>query len=368
MSGFPSPPPPATSHPLTPRAGLLLAGILLLAFALRTADIWLKPDIPGVVAAPDEGYSVALARLPWAELVHQTAQDTHPPFYYALLKTWFLLTRDTQESARLLSVLFSTATLFYLFLLTRRLFGLPAAWWALVCAAFAPYQIYWGHLARMHAILPLFVTMIVWHTVLWLEAGRRRDWVLCAIAWVLAVQTNYMALVFGPVWGVAVLVWTGACWRRRLQILPTGLIGLLLLLPWLAVLRSQVESGPMNRPFRQETMSPIYLYYHALFGAMQPWQPPQSGAAYGLFVGFALVFAAGIRAVGRRAGFWVLLLAAPTLPILVAKWRGWTMAERHLLFTLPIFMAYWGAACHAASMRLLALTRRASPPRPPTPD
>ncbi|MDK2970302.1 MAG: hypothetical protein PWP23_57 [Candidatus Sumerlaeota bacterium] len=326
---------------------LLIAVCLLLAlgFGLRTIDIWLKPDIPGVVAAPDEGYSVMLATGTWTELFRQTAADTHPPFYYALLKVWFLAAPGTQASARFLSVLFSTGTLIYVFLLGRRLFGNAAALCALAFAALAPYQIYWGHLARMHAVLPLFVAMIIYHTLAWLEEGRRRDWLLCALGWVLAVQTNYMGLVFGAVWGVAVLAWSAAPWRQRLLLLPAGLVGLVTFLPWLRMVLDQVESGPMNRNFFQETVSPVYLYYHALFGVMHPYQPNQQGIAYVFFLLFAILFVAGIAPVGRRPGLWVLLLLAPTLPIVIAKSQGWTLAERHLLFTLPLFMAYWGACC-----------------------
>ncbi|HEY5695459.1 MAG TPA: hypothetical protein VIQ80_01340, partial [Candidatus Saccharimonadales bacterium] len=36
----------------------------------------------------DEAYSIMLAKQPILNLIHLTSADTHPPFYYLLLKGW----------------------------------------------------------------------------------------------------------------------------------------------------------------------------------------------------------------------------------------------------------------------------------------
>jgi uncharacterized membrane protein len=280
----------------------------------------------------------------WAGLVEETSRDTHPPFYYALLKVWFALTPSTLFSAKVLSVLFSAMTMVVTFFFTRRMFGREAGWVALVTMAVAPYQVFWSHVARMHQLMPLLVIAIIWLGYRWVEERRARDWWLLLVMWVLAVQTNYMAFPFAMVWALAMLVECGRDGRATAWLAVASGVGFVLFVPWLAVLWWQMREGPMNASFFQETVSPIYLYYHALFGTMEPYQPNQSGPLFLLAMGvFVAAFIAAGYKVQRRWSLWILLLLGPTVPIVLAWWREWTLAERHLLFMLPLFNAYWGA-------------------------
>lgn len=325
--------------PLPRRERCFLCALIALAIALRWGDVFVHSY------APDQVFSVGVAQMGWGEMVRTVAGDTHPPFYFALLKVWYLLTPDTLAWAQGLSLLFAVGWLWVTFRLGRDLFSPAAGWVALVCSAFAPYQIFWMHAARNHQLMPLAVGLVILLSYHYLARPGRGLWLGLAGAWALAIQTNYMGLVFGLVWGVAFLVAEPAPWRVKLRLAATTLPGLVSLLPWLAVLARQVDHGPMNATFFQETVSPVYLYYHALFGTMDYYQPNQAGLIFvTLLLLFTLVAVAGHRAVGRRWSYWILLLAMPTVPILLAKRSGWTLAERHLLFCLPPFMAYWGAS------------------------
>lgn len=307
--------------------------------------------------SPDQQWSVDLAAGTWRDLLERTAADTHPPFYYMMLKCWFAVLpgEPTLFGAQLLSVLFSTLAVWLVWEIARDIAGGAAAWAAAVTAGFAPYAVYWGHAARMHPIQPFFVAAIVLASHRFLAGGARRWWLAAAAAWLFAIQLNYMALVFGIVWGAAFLLLGEAPSRRRLLLAAAPLPGLASFAPWLPTLLKQTETGPMNHNFFQETVSPVYLYFHALFGRMEAYQPPMEGVAlYGALIVFTIVCAFGARAIGRRWWFWVLLLAGPTVPIMLAKWRGWTLAERHLLFTLPAFYVYWGAALVDCYHRLRA--------------
>lgn len=320
------------------REALLLAGVLLLAGAVRIADIPFHPF------APDEGYSVALAQDTWARLIERTAEDTHPPFYYMLLKVWYLFTPDTLFWAKVMSVVFSVAALGVMFAFARRFFDGRAAWVALLSASFAPYQVYWSHTARMHLVQPFFIMAIVYLSYAYLSRRSWWTWMLLALAWVGAVQTNYMGLVFGLIWGLAFLADRSSPLRGKLLFFATGLVGLASFLAWLPILLTQVAVGPMNAGFFQETVSPVYLYYHGVFGVMEPYQPNQTGFIFLVkLLLFAVVCVAGYRAAGKRWSYWVFLVLAPTLPIVLARVSGWTLAERHLLFSLPLFLPYWGA-------------------------
>jgi uncharacterized membrane protein len=335
--------------PLSLRERWALAAILLLAAALRLIDLAFH------AYAPDQSYSVDLAKMTWAGLLRETAIDTHPPLYYALLKAWFWLTPDTLPWAQGLSVLFALGTLAVVFRLGRDLFSPAAGWLALACMALAPYQIYWQHSARNHQLQPLAVGLIVWFSYRYLARPAWGLWWALAAAWALALHANYMALIVGLVWGVAFLFAQRAPWSIKTRLALAPLAGLLAFAPWLPVLVHQMRTGPANHNFFQETVSPIYFYYHALFGVMTPYQPNQSGLAFLVLLSiFTLVFAAGMPAVGRRWSYWILLLGLPTVSIAVAKLAGWTLAERHLYYCLPLFFPYWGAGMTEAVHRVRA--------------
>lgn len=323
-----------------PRERWVLLSVLLLAMLVRLIDIQFHPE------SPDDQYSVDLARMSWPELVETTAADTHPPLYYGMLKLWYAATPETMASAQVLSVIFSILTLALLFGFTRERFGRVAAWAALLTASFAPYQIYWHHSPRNHQLLPLGVLAVLWLSDRFLKTPSRREWFALAAAWVLTVQANYMGLVVGLVWGLAFLFARREPWRRRGCLALAPLPALLSFVPWVWIMARQMESGPAVHQFFQEQVSPMLLYFHSVFGTMSRYAQPHASFVFVLELAvFTVVVLAGAKRVGRTAWFWVLLIGLPTVPVLLARHLGWTLANRHLAFCLPLFMAYWGAGC-----------------------
>ena len=315
--------------------GLNAAGILG-GVLLRLLDARIHPF------TPDQGFTLDLARGTWADLVARTAADTHPPLYYAVVKLWYELFPPTLHSAQVLSVIFAAATMALAAAMAWRRFGPLAAAAATLCWAFSPYLIYWNHSTRNHQMLPLAIMAAIWCGWEWMRGGGR-GWLWgVAGGWVLAFQINYMAFPAGAAWGLAILAGEGP-WQRKAACLGASIAGPVSTLWWIEVLARHATAGPGRHHFFQETVSPVYLYFHALFGAQVPYQPNKSGplfwAQMALFAGVCV--SAG-RRVGRAWDAWVLLALLPTLPIVVAKLWGMTLAERHLAFALPWFLVVWG--------------------------
>ncbi|HEX4801442.1 MAG TPA: hypothetical protein VFU91_09730 [Sphingomicrobium sp.] len=83
----------------------LVIGLALLALAVRVVGLGLRP------LWLDEGYSVYAAERTWHDLwTVVPSYETHPPFYYSILKLWSAFFGTSAIPVRSLSVLISVAT------------------------------------------------------------------------------------------------------------------------------------------------------------------------------------------------------------------------------------------------------------------
>ena len=157
--------PNAPSSEVTPvrssiRTGvLLLALFVLLAFALRVLRLDFQP------LWWDEGYSVWFATHPLGQMASLTAQDIHPPLYYALLHGWTGLFGAGPVSLRLLSVLFGVLAVPAIYLAGRRMLSRRAALIAAFLLAISPLHVYYSQEVRMYglvALLSIGVLVAAW--------------------------------------------------------------------------------------------------------------------------------------------------------------------------------------------------------------
>ena len=74
-----------TDHYWKRRSRTLLIALVLAAFALRMYRL-AQPSLSW-----DEGWSIGLSTLSWAEINRITALDVHPPLFYDVFKLWLSL-------------------------------------------------------------------------------------------------------------------------------------------------------------------------------------------------------------------------------------------------------------------------------------
>lgn len=122
---------------------ITLVGGFLRVFLLGAKGMWL-----------DETFSVWLANQSVGDMLQWIIKiDQHPPLYYLLLHGWIALLEDTPYDARLLSVLFSTATIPIVYLIGKRLSGAAVGLAAAMLLAFSPFNIYFAQETRMYTLL-----------------------------------------------------------------------------------------------------------------------------------------------------------------------------------------------------------------------
>ena len=185
-----------------------------------------------------------------------TAQDIHPPLYYALLHGWAALLGTGPTALRLLSVVVGVLTIPLLYLVARRMLSARAALLAAFLLTINPLHVYYSQEVRMYGLVALLSVAILaaaWR-VLEQRAEERRSrgddgevharlrassppspaspllaYILLATA---ALYTQYYA-IFLPIGLTIYAAWR---WRRDLRALLIWLgaqvVVALLYLPW----------------------------------------------------------------------------------------------------------------------------------------
>jgi 4-amino-4-deoxy-L-arabinose transferase-like glycosyltransferase len=240
-------------------------------------------------------------------------REATPPLFFVL--SW-LTSRlgDPLVSARWPSLLLGTATVPLVYLLGRSTVGRPAALLGAALMALSPFAIFYSTEARGYAALLFLTALSTLALVAALGTGRRRWWLVFALASVAALYTHYTA-----VFAIAIQVaWAVATHREQLRqlALACGLI-VLLFLPWLprypeqSEAAARVEVGVAGRSLVEylEDLSRLVVGHPFLPLDRLPGTPVL--VIGGIVVGIALVAAvsAGGRPSGRRLlGSWLGLL------------------------------------------------------------
>ena len=197
------------------------------------------PTLAGRSLWLDETYSAWFAAVPLRELwTSVPLYETHPPFYYTLLKGWTALFGRHEAAMRSLSVLASVLTVFALPACARwaRL-GAKAERVALLAALFLAVNaasIQYAQQARPYALQALAGSLAVFFACMLV---RDRAWTWVAGLAVSAGLTMWLhnTGVFAALglWtGMAVALLAGTPGPRRPQILAVGLAGIGALLVW----------------------------------------------------------------------------------------------------------------------------------------
>jgi hypothetical protein len=163
---------------------IVFAGAVLRLYLLADKSIWL-----------DEAFSISISQRGLGDLLQMVVRtDVHPPLYYIMLKFWLLLGQGAGH-IRLLSALFSIASIALMYLVVSSLFDDSIA--GLIGAgilAISPFHIWYAQEARMYALLTFFVLASAYFLILALRHGSLRYWSGYVLSTVLALYTDNGAM------------------------------------------------------------------------------------------------------------------------------------------------------------------------------
>lgn len=257
-----------------PWVGLL--GLIGLGFLLRVIRLDFQP------LWWDEGYSVWFAGQAVRTMVRLTAEDIHPPLYYALLHLWSLALGLMPVALRLFGVAVGLPAIPLAYRLGRDLHGPRTGMVAAALVAVHPLAVFYGQEVRMYGLTMTFGLAALWSGWRWLRAPSRWRWGLVyGLSLLGGFYTLYTFVLLPAAQALfAVLMTPRHRWRRRLT--PLAAAGLLYL-PWLAYagprLRSYVaykvvldNDTPLGLlPYLGRHLS-AFLVGH-LEGGLAPWWP-----------------------------------------------------------------------------------------------
>ncbi|MCE5259870.1 MAG: glycosyltransferase family 39 protein [Chloroflexi bacterium] len=284
----------------------------------------------------DEGWSLAHASLPWADVLAIGSQEWHPPLYIALLKLWLVFGKSP-VSIRLFSVVVSTLTIPLTYITAKEWAGSRRiALLAALVAALYPLLVYYGQVARMYALSACTVLLAGWFMLRELRTSSWGSLVGLVAASILSLYTFYLsAWALLGLWLYGVIARPKKCWR----LLLAGIALIAAYLPWLWFTRSTLAGRLGTTPLfgadaLRETLANVMpaLQGLAFIYSARSW------AAAALTVALVGGVAAGIR---RHAPLKPLLLPLCVLGVGIIgtafSARVYWFAVRHLLPIVPFF-------------------------------
>ena len=125
---------------------ILLFTLFIFSLAIRVAfisqkNLWF-----------DEVFSWHLSMTSFYDIIVRTANDIHPPLYYFTLKIWNLVFGDSVASMRLLSALFTSGSVFFLYPICRRFMDPLQSLLVILLYSLSPLNLYYSQEVRMSAM------------------------------------------------------------------------------------------------------------------------------------------------------------------------------------------------------------------------
>jgi 4-amino-4-deoxy-L-arabinose transferase-like glycosyltransferase len=319
--------------------------VLLLALLAR---------LPTLISRPlwyDEAFAVLFSAegpraMSYGTLLVQQgiAADVHPLGYYTLLWIWQAVAGASPVAVRALSVILGLVLVYIGYRLSRTLFEERIAIVAASMLALSPFQVHYSQEVRMYVLLSVLLlgaTFVYWKA---LEGGSLRYWLAFSVLGAAAQYTHTLAalylipLALTPLWRRQ--------WANLGKTVLAGLLAMLLYLPWLIYVPSQLSRVRWAYWIPQPGPAELVRTW-LVFTAGLP--VPQSLLAVVLF-GTVLATTLGAWGTVRgwrsqdptfRNGIWLLYLTVfPVLfMFLLSYWQA-VYLERALLTSGAVFLLW----------------------------
>src|SRR3989344_5285403 len=171
----------------------MIPTIVFLAFLLRIINLnqgfWLDEAISALVVKNYSFFGIIKDFLPG---------DTHPPFYYLLLKIWSMVFGYGEVPLRILSVFFGVSTLYIVYLIGVKLVDKKTGIIASIMLATSPLHIYYSQEVRMYALSTLTIAVLLYSYIVLERGTYARNWIVFSLTLLFIGLTDYLPLLIIP--------------------------------------------------------------------------------------------------------------------------------------------------------------------------
>ena len=187
-----------------------LAFVSVFAFALRMLYVN-HESVSG-----DEAFSMSVSQLPLPEMMRALVEDfVHPPLHYFVLRGWFKLFGFGLFQARLLSVIFGTLAVVFLYLLAEYLFDRRTALLAALLMSVSQLAVMYSQEVRPYAQFHFLALFSSYLFVRAMREGRPAFWWGFVGSAILMLYTDYFSVYL-----IVALLLLAAIYRQRSRLRP----------------------------------------------------------------------------------------------------------------------------------------------------
>lgn len=301
---------------------ILSAGLILRLYQLAARDLWF-----------DEVCSIYKAR----DLITYLAVDMTPPLYYVFLSFWTHIFGDSAFQARLISVIFGTASIVLLYKLGKLLFknkevGLASA----LILAISPIHLWYSQEARGYTFAVFAVMLTAYFFIQAVEEKKKIYWIAFTAASTASLYSSYYYLpVILSEMAILLLI------KRYRVAIKHWLISLVItgaaFLPFLGVFFYHLKSVKNNFWINPPTIKSLFFSFGNFNVGYNASEITYALSAL-FFLGLFLLGAS--QAAKKHKNSLVILLSLWLLPVLAVFVVSKVIPiyiDRHLILYLPFY-------------------------------
>lgn len=210
---------------------IILTQSIVNLFFLPKRTLWL-----------DEAYSALLAQRSISEIHQALRFDASPPLYYDLLHIWRSTFGESELALRSLSLVATVLGTVTVYRFACRFWNRETGGTVACLFAFSPLTVLYSQEARNYTLLAALSLGFGCTLIQFLSQGGKKSLAvcgLCALALVYTHNTGWFLIAAG---GISALVLTRE-WRRLLPLIEWAIVLILLYLPWIPTLLTQVQNS-----------------------------------------------------------------------------------------------------------------------------